>query len=461
MSAPQTSYGFNKKFERQLVTVLCQDPETFGRIAPDMDPTLLDDEDAQRALQIAHLLYQETGRGPSGHVIVLQRMARQKFEGKFRQKHIDRVCDMFEACEDAGLPEPDDLVDQVVPIIRRIIQDEAVRIGIDQVNKEDGDLSGVSELIEKATDLGKIDQSIGTEYDDEAYKAIAALSTIPRLGSGIEELDIALQGGFESGSMNYFLGGAGDGKSMALVQCAASGIMSGLNVLYVTLEVSKARTMLRLMSNLTNIPMEKLKLIDGKFELGQRRMAEVLAEGGRFRCEYMTPTVTQLKDIKGLCRRSEEHDGVKYQVIIIDYADRLGYDSKKHRNDYKGMLEVYESFRIWMEGEDRWGLTASQAIRRTSKSGKRRKLDTDDAADSQNKVRVTDGMITLNVSEDSSEITFFVGKARTGAARKTVGPLPTKWAFAQIVHVERPWGRRTDIPEEFEEADRQGRLQMG
>ena len=453
-----TSYQFDVQFERQLVTVLCKDPKTFGRIGTELNAQLLDDADAQLGLIGANLVFQETDRGPSSHAIVLQRLCRQKFEGKLRASQIDKLHDMFEDCEAKGLPDPDDLVDQVVPILKRIMHDEVVRISIAQVNKEDADMSSVVDTITKAEDLGKVDKSIGSEFNETIYREIAQLSSIPRLKTGIEDLDIALEGGFESGTMSYFLGSTGDGKSMALVQCAAQAIIQGIGVLYVTLEISQARTMLRLMANLTNMSMNSI--LNGRIDTAKERMTHVLQEGGGFRCEYMVPGVTQLHHIRDLAKRAEDADQKKYNLIVIDYADRVGYDTRKHRNDYTGMLEVYEGFRTWVESEDRWGLTASQARRRESKNTKRKKLDTDDGSDSQNKARVTDGLITLNVSEDGQEITFFIGKSRAGGARKTIGPMQTRWSFGQIVNVNRQWGRRNKTEDEFAETDRQNRLEL-
>jgi hypothetical protein len=56
----------------------------------------------------------------------------------------------------------------------------------------------------------------------------------------------------------------------------------------------------------------------------------------------------------------------------------------------------------------------------------------EDVADSSNKVRVADKVVTVNPSEDQTECLFFVAKNRTGAARVKVGPLPCNFACGMV-----------------------------
>ena len=115
-------------------------------------------------------------------------------------------------------------------------------------------------------------------------------------------------------------------------------------------------------------------------------------------------------------------------VVALDYADKCTAPSKD-KSAYKVMELVYEGFRIWMHQTKKWGFTASQSTRGDKRSKKPKDLD--DVADSINKVRVVDQVITLNLDDDD-EMKFHIAKNRFGRSRQTVGPLPTDFACGAI-----------------------------
>ncbi len=57
-------------------------------------------------------------------------------------------------------------------------------------------------------------------------------------------------------------------------------------------------------------------------------------------------------------------------------------------------------------------------------------LDVDDCADSMNKVRVADLVVSINTREESVEL--FNAKNRHGHARQKIGPLPTAYEMGRL-----------------------------
>jgi len=387
-------------------------------------------------------------------------------QGKATQEQLNEVDDMFdEVLDGKGMPDEEDAIAEIVPILKRRMHDTAVELAIEAIGHQ-RDFSQVSKLIDKSERLGKANTSIGVGLES-AFEEISTIRQLPRLRCGIPELDGALEGGPELGTSFIYLGSSGDGKSVMLVQSAAEALIQGYNVAYATLEISVPRTFARLIANITGVPINGI--LNGSRHLAEERYEKINRwldnrdrPLGMFRIEEFPANDTTIADIKAWVERIEKETGKKIHVVVIDYLDRCTLaKSKLQKDSYTNMLLVYEDFRRWMDDPDskdikRWGLSASQAVRRNSgqrKTKPNRKgsgpklLDIDDGADSQNKVRVTDGMVTLNVSFDGKEITFFIGKNRHGNARAQVGPLPTAWACGRIAPPNRPW----DL--DFEEDD--------
>lgn len=69
------------------------------------------------------------------------------------------------------------------------------------------------------------------------------------------------KGGLSKKTLNICLAGTGVGKSMFMCHCAASNLLNGHNVLYITLEMAEERIAERIDANLMNIPIDELSVL--------------------------------------------------------------------------------------------------------------------------------------------------------------------------------------------------------
>jgi hypothetical protein len=441
----QELYNLDPAFERSLVTITCSKPQFFARIGEVINPELLNIEPATLSLRAAQAIAKSTGSGPDSLCIITQRLRLWHHEGNVTQEQIDDVMDMFDESLDAGLPSEEIVLGEIVPVLQRRIRDKATRMAIDELGKH-GDMLSVADLITRASRLGDSTvTSDGSFVGDEAFDEIAAIASLDRLPTGITELDVELQGGFERGSLFVFAGGAGDGKSIALAQCAAEAALHGYNVAYATLELSRARTLTRIMANITAIPIDAL--LNGSMEKARRRFSyiEDTRDMGFFKVEYFTAGATTLEDIKLWVARLEQKYKTKIHAVVVDYGDLLTLLEAERKGGYVDMGVIFGGFRVWMEATGRWGISGSQSKR---KERKQRRITIDDLADSQHKARVADGIITLNVKDEGESIELFIAKNRNGISRRTVGPLPTDWDCARLAPTNRDYEVDHDILDE-------------
>lgn len=429
-------YNLDPHFELALVYLCCSRPRFFGRIGEHLDEEALEDESAKLALRIAKVVAKEKGQGPTSLSIIGQRLHRLKQEGKVDAEQINDVLDIFDAVEENGVPAEEDAAQEIIPILRRRVQGQAVKDAITAYGKQ-GDLKQIASVIEKAERLGNVENSIGINMDG-AWEAMDALAALERLPCGIPELDLKMDGGSEKGSLTCYVGGAGDGKSMMLQQVCCSALLKGMNVSYATLELNKGRTYSRIISNLTSVPINGV-LGQRKSE-AMRKLESMRPTLGMLFVEQFTPQLATIMDIQDWVKRLEEKTGEDFQVIIVDYGDKLGIPGGKEQNSYIAGRDIFEKYRVWMEEAQKWGFTASQSKRRDK--NKKALIDIDDLADSQHKARVVDIVVSLNVSEDDEGekvVKFFIAKNRNGDAGFSVGPIPCDFPMARIAVADRSY----------------------
>jgi replicative DNA helicase len=360
-----------------------------------------------------------------------------------REEHIE-VSDFFEYVEDeildGKLPDVELVINELAPVVRRHMQSIAVLKAHDEFAKK-GDFTAVQGLLSKAQRVGVSRQASSVRLTEDVFSILANASGGTRLSTGILELDLALDGGSSRKELGVLLGSSGGGKSQQLIHQAATGIRRHMYTGFITLELSMARQLGRLMGNLTGVPVKGL-LIEGSPDYleAQRRFKAMSPHLGRMEIGDFVTSGATVQDVIEWVDEKEQDSGQKMDLLVIDYADKLTDMSAKADNEYLMMRNVYGGLRDQIaEARNMWVWTAAQANRG---GDKRRRLDMSDVADSMHKVRISDMFITLNNSEEGT--TFFIAKNRNGNSRMEVGPLMTDWARGRMVPLTQEfadWGR--------------------
>lgn len=422
-------YGFTVEFERALAALLCTRSRFFGRIGKDLDAEGMTSPQAKLAVAAAQEIAKDTGQGPNSVLVLLQRLRRHHEEGAATRAEIDAVDDYIADAEDEGLPTEEEALAELVPIVKRRIQLDAIRLAHSEFGKR-RDMDRVLGLLNRAEGLGKNDSSLGLKVGSASFELISALRHLERCPIGIDDLDTELRGGPPRGTLTMFMGAAGEGKSMALSHVAAHGTRLGLFFAYATLELPVATVHARIIANHTGLTIDEVQEYPAR---AQGKLAEDPPAGLCYVKEF-TPQVTTVGDIAAWVLECEEAEGRPLDGLVVDYADKLTANIKE-TGSYRVMEHVYEELRTVVHEGRKWGFTASQSRRG---DGKKKTKDLDDAADSQNKVRVVDLCITLNLDEE--DMTFGIAKYRHGRARQSVGPLPADFACGAVGPVSATYG---------------------
>ena len=106
------------------------------------------------------------------------------------------------------------------------------------------------------------DTHIGHDFLEDAESRYEFYHTKEtRVPFDLDYLNKATQGGLPRKTLNIALAGTGVGKSLFMCHCAASNLVNGLNVLYITMEMAEEKIAERIDANLLDTPIDQLALL--------------------------------------------------------------------------------------------------------------------------------------------------------------------------------------------------------
>lgn len=426
-------YGLAPDFERAVATAVCKSARFYSMVGSAIEVEAIVDPNAALAIRAAQAIAHDVGKGPGSMLIVLQRLARWKEDGRVTQQKIESVADMFDAAEDAGMPADELLLNELSPVLQTRAKQSVVRAALDDFAKG-GDLQKVERAVSKARAIGRTADIDGAILSGLAFDAIDALRVMERLPTGVPELDLILDGGYPRG-LTVFVGDSGAGKSLALSSSAAEAATHGLHVGIASLELPEELQLARVIANLTAVPINDIT--GGRAERAKQRLAQMLPKLGILTARYFAPRATKVDDLFRWVEQREQKVGRKMDLLVVDYLDKLSSGSSDD-SEYKAQGDIADALRDRAIGRGTWCITASQAKRRDGKG--KEALDLHHVADSMHKVRVADVMAMLRKDEEAGTLDIFLAKYRLGKGRVGTGPLPMDEACGRIAPVTREWG---------------------
>ena len=155
------------------------------------------------------------------------------------------------------------------------------------------------------------------------------------------------KGGLPNKTLNIALAGTGVGKSLFMVHVAASCLMQGKNVLYITLEMSENRIAERIDANLMNVTMDDLHdlphhMYESKFERIQKK-----TKGQLIVKEYPTASA-HCGHFRSLLSELALKKDFKPDIIFIDYLNICASSRFRHGaivNSYTYIKAIAEEMR--------------------------------------------------------------------------------------------------------------------
>ena len=195
---------------------------------------------------------------------------------------------------------------------------ESVKIADGQDSKKDK--GAIPQILSEALGVS-FDQHVGHDYVSDAE---ARYDFYHRKEDKIP-FDLSLfnkitKGGLPNKTLNIALAGTGVGKSLFMCHCAASALLQGKNVLYITLEMSEEKIAERIDSNLLNVPIQKLS--DLPKVMFEKKIAQLSkkTQGKLIIKEYPTASA-HVGHFKSLLNDLALKRSIRPDIIFVDYLN--------------------------------------------------------------------------------------------------------------------------------------------
>jgi archaellum biogenesis ATPase FlaH len=216
-----------------------------------------------------------------------------------------------------GQEHTDWLLDTFEQFSRHKALERAILKSADLLEK--GEYGPVEGLVKEAIQIG-LAKDMGTDYFADPKGRLEGLKdNNGQVSTGWPSIDRKLFGGFNRGELNIWAGGSGAGKSLFLQNMAVNFALEGMNVLYISLELSEALTAMRIDSMLTGVATRDVFKNLDDIEMKVKMMGK---KSGRIQIKYM-PSGKNANDLRSYVKEWSIKNKCKPDVLLIDYLDLM------------------------------------------------------------------------------------------------------------------------------------------
>ena len=302
MTKQNADYGYD--IQKLYLEMMLSDAETFVRCQSIFDHELFDRK-LQETAKFINEYVVDNNVLPTFEIVNAATRANLTPAGELREEHFDWLLNDFET------------------FIRHKGLERAILQSADML--DNGEYGSVEELVKKAVQVG-LQKDLGTDYfADPRARLMRIKDKNGQLSCGWETVDKRLFGGMNRGELNIFAGGSGAGKSLFLANLGVNWALQGLNVVYLTLELSEELVSMRIDSMISGIPSKDIfKQIDEV----EMRVKVIGKKSGTYQVKYM-PSGKTSNDVRSYLKEYEIKLGRKVDILLIDYLDLLMPISKK------------------------------------------------------------------------------------------------------------------------------------
>jgi archaellum biogenesis ATPase FlaH len=297
-----TDYGYD--IQKVYLEMMLADAATFSRCQGIFDHTLFDRK-LQTAAEFMSQYIEEHSVVPTEEIINAATGSSFKVPSDLREEHFDWLLNDFET------------------FIRHKGLEKAILESADLLEK--GEYGSVEEKIKLAVQVG-LQRDLGTDYWlDPRTRLMKIKDKNGQVSTGWKSVDDKLFGGFNRGELNIFAGGSGAGKSLFLANLGINFASVGMNVVYLTLELSEELVAMRMDAMVTGMATKDVfKNLDDV----EMKVKMVGKKSGTYQIKYM-PSGKTTNDIRAYLKEYEIKLGRKVDVLLVDYLDLLMPMGKK------------------------------------------------------------------------------------------------------------------------------------
>ena len=296
MTRQNTDYGYD--IQKVYLEMFMTDAESFVRCQGVFDPKTFDRR-LQASAEFIKTYVEDHNALPTFDMVNAATDGNLKDPGQLQENHYDWLLQDFETFS------------------KHKALEAAILKSADLLEK--GEYGACEDLVKQAVQIG-LQKDLGTDYFADPRSRLEAIKDKNgQVSTGWPTLDKKLFGGFNRGELNIFAGGSGSGKSLFMANLGVNWCLAGMNVMYLTFELSENLVSMRLDAMTSEIPSRDIfKSIDDV----EMKVKMIGKKAGAFQVKYM-PTGKNANDVRAYLKEYEIKTGRKVDVLLIDYLDLM------------------------------------------------------------------------------------------------------------------------------------------
>lgn len=392
------TFEFDEEFQGKVIALKLRDTAFNERTDGLLKPHYFTDTAHGHIVCLVDDYYKTYRKAPDGalHKTLVIQAVRDK---KLRRDQAEAVLNAINVARKADISDRNFVIDEVAGFARNQAVEQAIMESVHLIEKKD--FTKIKELISAAINVGAEEESDDYDYwenidgrTQQRLDEIAGVKVRDGITTGLKEFDAFLyHHGWGRRELSVLMGAAKAGKSMSLGDFAKAASLAGKNVLYVTLEVSRAIIGERVDASAADMAMKALKVTPHD---AAKRLKALYASGkcGLFRLREYASGTFKCSQLRRLLE-SYRAKGIVFDAVFVDYADimapeRFSGDLKEDsRLIYLDLRAIAFEYNCAM-------ITATQ----TNRTGAGKMTSTmTDVADDFNKIRTADIVISINSTE--------------------------------------------------------------
>ena len=272
------------------------------------------------------------------------------------EEDFKRVLDVVETLSDAKV-DMQWLVDTTEKFCKDKAVYNAILSGIQIIEGKDKEhtAEAIPSILSEALSVA-FDQTVGHDYvedGDERFEFYHKKEE--KIQFDLDYFNRITKGGIPQKTLNIALAGTGVGKSLFMCHMAASTLMQGKNVLYITLEMAEERIAERIDANLMNISMDDLHDLPKKMFTDRLAKIQTKTNGKLIIKEYPTASAHS-GHFRSLLKELSLKKSFKPDIIFIDYLNICS------SSRFKGNASVGSYFYIKAIAEELRGLAVENNV---------------------------------------------------------------------------------------------------
>ena len=304
--------------ERTILSNLVFNNDYFQKVFPYLKTDYFEDNNTKKVFETYSKYVEEYKEPPSVEALKISLDKRKDLN----EESYKTVMAEVDSLALDSLTNPDWLVSETEKFCQDRDLFNSIRKAILIMNGEEkgSDVGVIPELLSQSLAIS-FDTSIGHDFIDDADSRYDFYHRKEeRLPFDIDMLNKITKGGLPRKSMTVLLATTGGGKSLVKCHMAASYLLHGKNVLYVTMEMAEERIAERIDANMMNVTLDELKIMPR--DVYEKRIERIKGKttGKLVVKEYPTGSA-HAGHFRHLLHELKMKRGFIPDVIFIDYLN--------------------------------------------------------------------------------------------------------------------------------------------